>query len=189
MSLESERKEKGGYAGVRLGCLRPSIALHPVVRMTVGRLYACPPNHRDLSCRGNFGGVTTQDPFRLESPKLLGTSDPATYGLRTSTKNGARLAAPETQVKGSVPIGSKSVPASSTIPALQHPSKHASRLAMASSRRPRALRRCRYLRGFSVLVQEGSRLIPCLRLPRTDRRARAIAHQHIAPASPMTSAS
>jgi hypothetical protein len=96
MSLETERKEKGGYAGVRFGCLRPSIALHPVVRMTVGRLYACPPNRRELSCRGNFGGVTTQDPFRLGSPKLLGTCDPATYGLRTSTKNGARLAAPET---------------------------------------------------------------------------------------------
>ena len=76
MSLDMERKEKGGYAGVRLGCLRPSIALHPVARMTVGKLYACPPNHRDLSYRSNFGGVTDPDPFRFGSPKLLGTLRP-----------------------------------------------------------------------------------------------------------------
>jgi hypothetical protein len=67
--------------------------------MTVNKPLSLSTNRLDSSYRDDFGGVYYLKPLSPGTPKLLGTSRPATDGLRTSTKNNPSLSAAPAQVK------------------------------------------------------------------------------------------
>ncbi len=56
------------------------------------RLYACPPTVPIAAIETISAEQQPEKPLSHAPPKLLGTSGPATYGLRTSTKYAISLA-------------------------------------------------------------------------------------------------
>ena len=58
-----ERKEKGGTGQVQIESGHLSIALHPYVTDDSGQPLGLSTNHSGFSCRDDFGGVESQNPF------------------------------------------------------------------------------------------------------------------------------
>ena len=71
--------------------LRFSIALHPIETDDSGQVLALPPNPRGASFPEGFRRMMLQVPLSHRPPKLLGTTGPATYGLRASIKIAPRI--------------------------------------------------------------------------------------------------
>jgi len=71
--------------GTARSYLRSSIALHPVARMTVNRLFCLSPN-RAAAATATISAELLPTPFTA-APEAARNTGPATHGPRTSTKN------------------------------------------------------------------------------------------------------
>jgi hypothetical protein len=105
-TLREEAKRKEGTARKILG-LPPLDSASSEIPDDSGQALDLTPNRRGNSYRNDFGGQPmaskrinplnqqrrsiTSGPFSLRLPKLIGTTSPATHGLRTSTKNNPSL--------------------------------------------------------------------------------------------------